>query len=121
LNLSAGHVGSAADKAALGQVFSVYIGFPYQFLFHQMLHTHLSSGAGTIAPSVTDVPSGLTVSPHPKTLKKLGDSQLTKKKRPRTMLNTGSNAPDSEKSSVFLAALNCLHLWDRTVRCISDL
>jgi hypothetical protein len=24
--------------------------FPYQFLFHRLLHTHLSSGAGTIGP-----------------------------------------------------------------------
>jgi hypothetical protein len=25
------------DKVALGQVFSGYFGFPYQFLFHQLL------------------------------------------------------------------------------------
>jgi hypothetical protein len=30
-------VGFVVDKAALGQVFSEYFGFPYQ-LFHQFLH-----------------------------------------------------------------------------------
>jgi hypothetical protein len=40
--------------------FSKYFGFPCQFLFHRLLHTHqLSSGAGTIGQIVADVPSGL--------------------------------------------------------------
>jgi hypothetical protein len=44
-----GHVGFVVDKVALGQVFSEYFGFPCQFSFHRLLHTHhLSSGAGTI-------------------------------------------------------------------------
>jgi hypothetical protein len=53
------------DKVALGQVFSEYIGFPCQFLFHQMLyiHHHLLSGAGTIGHLVADVPSGLSLTP----------------------------------------------------------
>jgi hypothetical protein len=52
------------DKVALGQVFSEYFGFLYQFSFHQLLHTHhLSSGAGTIGPIVADVPSGLSFTP----------------------------------------------------------
>jgi hypothetical protein len=51
------------DKVTLGQVFSEYIGFPCQFSFRQMLHTHLSSGAGTIGQFVTDVPSGLSLTP----------------------------------------------------------
>jgi hypothetical protein len=44
------HVGFVVDKVALGQVFSEYFGFPYQSLFHQLLHNHphLSSGACTI-------------------------------------------------------------------------
>jgi hypothetical protein len=42
-----GHVGFVVDKATLGQV-SSYFGFPCQFSFHQMLHTHLPSGAGYI-------------------------------------------------------------------------
>jgi hypothetical protein len=35
---------------ALGQVFSEYFGFPWQYSFHQLLHNHphLSSAAGTI-------------------------------------------------------------------------
>jgi hypothetical protein len=36
-------------------------GFPCQFSFHLLLHTHLlSSGAGTTCQSVADVPSGLS-------------------------------------------------------------
>jgi hypothetical protein len=44
------HVGFLVDKVALGQVFSEYFGFAYQFSFHQLLHYHhhLSSGAGTV-------------------------------------------------------------------------
>jgi hypothetical protein len=35
-----GHVGFVVDKAALGQVFLEYFGFPCQS-FHTMLHVHL--------------------------------------------------------------------------------
>jgi hypothetical protein len=38
-------------------------GFPCQLSFHQMLHTHLSSGAGTIGQLVADVPSGFSLTP----------------------------------------------------------
>jgi hypothetical protein len=51
------------DKVALGQAF----GFPCQLSFHRLIHTHLSSGAGTIGQLMADVPSGLS---HP-TAKKL--------------------------------------------------
>jgi hypothetical protein len=48
---SSGHVGFVVDKVALGQGFSEYFGFPCQFLFHRLLHTHhhhhLPSGSGT--------------------------------------------------------------------------
>jgi hypothetical protein len=37
------HVGPVVDKAALGQVFSEYSGFPYQS-FHQFLHHHNHQG-----------------------------------------------------------------------------
>jgi hypothetical protein len=37
------HVGFAVDKAALGQVFSEYFGFPCQS-FHQFLHHHNHPG-----------------------------------------------------------------------------
>jgi hypothetical protein len=59
---------------ALGQVFSEYFGFPCQSSFQQMLHTHLSSGAGTTDQLVAAVPSGLNLTPpqeiekHPKEL-----------------------------------------------------
>jgi hypothetical protein len=35
-----GQVGFVVDKVALGQVFSLYFGFPCQSLFHQILHHH---------------------------------------------------------------------------------
>jgi hypothetical protein len=44
-----GHVGFVVYKVALRQVFSEYFGFPCQFSFRRLLHTHhLSSGAGAI-------------------------------------------------------------------------
>jgi hypothetical protein len=64
-------VGFVVGKVELGQVFSEYFGFPYQFLFHQLfhIHHHLSSGAGTISQLVADVPSGLSRIP-PQEIKK---------------------------------------------------
>jgi hypothetical protein len=57
------NVGFVVDKVALGQVFSQYFGFPYQFSFHRPLHIHhLSSWVDTIGQLVADVPSGLS---HP--------------------------------------------------------
>jgi hypothetical protein len=46
LNLTASgqHVGFVADKAAMGQVFSKYFGFPCQLSFHQFLHHHILPG-----------------------------------------------------------------------------
>jgi hypothetical protein len=59
------------DKVALGHVFSEYFGLLSQFSFHQILHTHLSSGAGTIGQLVADVPSGLSLTPPQENKKKL--------------------------------------------------
>jgi hypothetical protein len=65
-----GHVGFVVDKVALEQVFSEYFGFPCQFSFHRLLHTHhLSSGAATIGQLVADVPSGLSLTPPQQTKK----------------------------------------------------
>jgi hypothetical protein len=36
--------GFMVDKAALGQVFSEYFGFPFQASFHQFLHHHNHPG-----------------------------------------------------------------------------
>jgi hypothetical protein len=67
-----GHVGFVVDKVALGRVFSEYFGFPCQFSFHRLLHTHqLSSGAGTTGQLVADVPSGLSLTPPRETKKKI--------------------------------------------------
>jgi hypothetical protein len=75
-------LGFVVDKLALGQVFSEYFGFPYQFSFHRLLHAHhLSSGAGTIGQALADVPSGLTISltgltpPQEKKRKRTGRSE----------------------------------------------
>jgi hypothetical protein len=64
-------VGFVVDEVALGQVFSEYFGFPCEFSFHRLLHTHhdLSSGAGTIGQLVADVPSGLSLTPPQETNK----------------------------------------------------
>jgi hypothetical protein len=64
-------MGFVVDKVALGQAFSENFGFPYQFSFYRLLHIHhLSFGAGTIGKLVTDVPSGLSLTP-PQEIKKL--------------------------------------------------
>jgi hypothetical protein len=62
-------VGFVVDKVALVQVFSEYFGFPCQFSFHRLLHTHLSSGAGTIGQLVADVPGGLSLTPPDEIIK----------------------------------------------------
>jgi hypothetical protein len=43
-------MGFVVQKVALGQVFSEYLDYPCQSLFHQFLlnHHHQSSGAGKI-------------------------------------------------------------------------
>jgi hypothetical protein len=65
------------DKVALGQVSSEYSGFSCQFSFHQMLHTHLSSGADTIRQLVANVPGGLSLKPPDETkLKKKNPSKI---------------------------------------------
>jgi hypothetical protein len=60
------------DIVTLGQIFSEYFGFPFQFLFHRLLHTHhLSTGAGTVGHLVADVPSGLGLTPPQEIKKKI--------------------------------------------------
>jgi hypothetical protein len=53
------------NRAAMGQVFSDYFGFPYQLAFHRLLHSHhyLSSWAGTVGQTVAGVPTG-SISPN---------------------------------------------------------
>jgi hypothetical protein len=64
-------VGFVVDKVALRQVFSAYFGFPCQFSFQRLLHTHyLSSGADAIGLLVADVPCVLSVTPLDETKKK---------------------------------------------------
>jgi hypothetical protein len=57
-------VGFVVDKVALCQVFSEHFGFPCQFSFHRLLHTHVPSGAGKIGQIVADVTSELSFTPH---------------------------------------------------------
>jgi hypothetical protein len=56
-------VGFVVDKVVMGQVFSEYFGFPCQFSFHRLFHTHhhQPSGAGTTGRIVAHIPSD---SPH---------------------------------------------------------
>jgi hypothetical protein len=65
-------VGFVVDKVELGQVFIEYFGFPCQFSFHRLLHTHhhQSSGACTTGQTVADMPSGFSLTPPQKTKKK---------------------------------------------------
>jgi hypothetical protein len=55
---------------ALEQVSTDY-GFPCQFLFHQILHNRLSSGAGIIGQLLADVPNGLSITSQKKRQNKL--------------------------------------------------
>jgi hypothetical protein len=56
--------GICGAQSDIGQVVSEYFGFPCQFSFHLLLHTHhLLSGADTVARIVTDIPSGLSRTP----------------------------------------------------------
>jgi hypothetical protein len=49
-------------QSGTGAGLSEYLGFPYQFSFHRLLHTHHpSSGAGTMGKMVADVPNELTI------------------------------------------------------------
>jgi hypothetical protein len=62
-------MGFVVEKVALGQVFSEYVGFPCQSSFHQLLHNHLSSEAGTIGQQWPKYQVD-SVSPHREKLKK---------------------------------------------------
>jgi hypothetical protein len=58
-------------KVALRRVFTEYFGFPCQFSFHQLLHTHhLSAGAGKIGQMLAGVPSEPSLTP-PQDIKKI--------------------------------------------------
>jgi hypothetical protein len=51
------HVKFVENKVPLEQAFSNYNGLPCKFSFNGLLHTHLSSWAGTISPLVANVPN----------------------------------------------------------------
>jgi hypothetical protein len=70
-----GHVEFVVDKLALGYVFFEYFRFPCQLSFHQILHIHLSSGAGTMGQLLNEVPSGLSLNPPLKILKRAARTQ----------------------------------------------
>jgi hypothetical protein len=58
-----GSWGICGGRNGIGEVSSEYFVFPCQFSFHQMLHTHLSSGAGRTGQLVAELPSGLSLTP----------------------------------------------------------
>jgi hypothetical protein len=89
-----GHMGFVVDEVALGQVFSEYFGFPCQFSFHRLLHTHhLSSGAGTIRQILANVASRLNLTPP---------QEIKKKTLPRFEPDTSPNIYS------FIATPTCL-------------
>jgi hypothetical protein len=58
-------VGFVVYKLVLWQVFPEYCGFPCQFTFHRLLHTHrLSSGTGKRGLLVADVLNELSLTPR---------------------------------------------------------
>jgi hypothetical protein len=61
-------VGFVVDKVAPGQVFSEYFGFPCQFSFHQLFHSHHHHPG--LEQLVVDVPSELSLTPPQETKKK---------------------------------------------------
>jgi hypothetical protein len=65
---SSGICGGQSDTGAGS---SEFFGLFCQFSFHQMLHIHLSYGAGTIGQLVADVPSGLSLTPVQETKKNM--------------------------------------------------
>jgi hypothetical protein len=70
-------VGFVIYKVALEQVFSEYFGFPCQFSFHRLRHTHHpSSEAGTIGQLVADVPSEPSLTPLQATKKETMNSMI---------------------------------------------
>jgi hypothetical protein len=82
---SFGNVGFVVDEVALGQVFSEYFGFPCQFSFHRMLHTHLSPGAGTIGQIAADVPSWLSLTPLQEIKKSSSSDTWCEEGRPKAV------------------------------------
>jgi hypothetical protein len=53
------------EKVAFGQVFSEYFGIATPFLIPPTALKSSSSGAGTVAPLVADIPSGCKSQPSP--------------------------------------------------------
>jgi hypothetical protein len=56
-------VGFVVDKMALGQVFSEYVGCPYQLSLHRLFHIIYHPGLVIIGQIVTEVPSGFRLIP----------------------------------------------------------
>jgi hypothetical protein len=66
--------GICGGQSGTGAGLSEYFGFPCQFSFQTLLHTHhllVSSGAGIIGQLVADVPSGLSLTPPQETKKSI--------------------------------------------------
>lgn len=66
-----GDMGFVVDKAAMGQTWPEYFGFPCQW-FHRVLHSHyhLSSMAGTIGQIAADVTEWAQFRPAPRNSKR---------------------------------------------------
>jgi hypothetical protein len=96
-----GNVGFVVDKVALRQVFFEYFGFPCQFSFHRMLHTHhLSSGAGTIGQLVADVSNGLSLT-SPQETKKRKDAENDLQELKMKIWRQKTNNREKERASPY--------------------
>jgi hypothetical protein len=61
--------GICSGQSGTGAGFSEFFGFPCQFSFQWLLHTHHHSsyGAGTVGQTVVHIPSGMGLTPHQET------------------------------------------------------
>jgi hypothetical protein len=53
--------GICGGQSGIGAGFLLVLGFPCQFSFHRLLHTHISTGDGTIGQILAGVPSGVSL------------------------------------------------------------
>jgi hypothetical protein len=88
-------MGSVVDKVALRKVFSQYFGFPCQFSFHRLLHTHHHPGLVEQAKywPTHQVDS---VSPHPKKLKKKNTTWGQSGRHREVLKLAAAKAPQNE-------------------------
>jgi hypothetical protein len=109
-----GYVGFSVDKLALGQVYSEYFLFSCQSSFHHLLHIHPLFRAGTVGQIVTDVPSGLSLTPPHESvvvLPKIRNGHLPNKTDATRRKTCFAVTPSTAKLCGEKTAFYCLSLW----------